>query len=114
MIVWTNPEAGIPVSEDSSLIEGREMFKDLIKRIREAVKLNIEHADRGNVQSSYYTYGQINGYIDVLESIGHKVIIVPSIGSNGSERIRYMAIDGIVIVQKNEIDYDGYDKLLER
>ncbi len=88
------------------------MFKDLIKRIKEAVKLNLEHADRGNDQSSYYTYGVVNGYIDVLESIGHKVIIVPSINKNGCERIRYLKIDGIALVQKNEIDYDGYNELL--
>ncbi len=90
------------------------MFKDLIKQLKEAVKFNLEHAGRGNVQSSCYTYGMVNGYIYVLENIGHKVIIVPSINKNGCERIRYLKIDGIVVVQKNEIDYDGYDKLLER
>ncbi len=88
------------------------MFKDLIVRIEEAVKLNLEYAAKGNVQGSHYTYGVVNGYIDVLESIGHKVLIIHSVDSNSCERIQYMKIDGLALVRESEINYGNYNKLL--
>ncbi len=57
-------------------------------------------------------FGMIEGYLDVLKSMGHKVGMLPSIDDNSCERIRYMEIDGIVIVRENKIDYDGYAELL--
>ncbi len=90
------------------------MFKSVIELIKEAVKLNIEKVDRGNVRGSLLTFGMIEGYRDVLRSMGHEVGIFINIEDNGCERIRYMEIDGIAIVRENEIDYDGYNELLEK
>ncbi len=90
------------------------MFRDLIERIRKTAKLNLEYANREYVQYSFFTVGKIEGYIDVLQSMGHKAGIVPDIDDNGCERIRYIEIDGVILVRKNAIDYDGYSALLEK
>ncbi len=90
------------------------MFKDLIERIERVVKLNLKHTDKGNARSSLLAFGMIEGYLDVLKSMGHKAGMLPSIDDNGCERIRYMEIDGIAFVREYEIDYDGYNELLKK
>lgn len=90
------------------------MFKDIIERILRTAKLSIKHVDRGNARSSLLAFGMIEGYLDVLKSMGHKAGMLPSIDDNGCEQIRYMEIDGIVIVRENKIIADGYAELLEK
>jgi len=90
------------------------MFNILIQLIKKATKLNLEYANREYVQNSFLTAGMVEGYLDVLESMGHKAGIILDIGDSGCERIRYIEIDGVILVRKNIIDNDGYIELSEK
>ncbi len=49
------------------------MFKDLIKRIKETVALNLTAVDDGYIKASYYTSGIVKGYANIIKSMGHEV-----------------------------------------
>ncbi len=93
---------------------GSKIYLITVNIIKEAVKLNLEHADRGDIQNSYYTSGKVKGYMDILKSMGHKIKAIPGSDENGCVRIRYMEIDGIVIVRENKLDINGYVELMEK
>ncbi len=49
------------------------MFKDLIERIKETVKLNSNAVEDGDIERSYYASGMVRGYANIIESMGHEV-----------------------------------------
>ena len=51
------------------------MYKELIRNIQGAVAFNLENADKGDVERSFYTAGMVKAYTDVLRGLGHEVEI---------------------------------------
>ncbi len=91
------------------------MFRELIKLIDSYVRLNIADADIYDAKYSACRLGLVFGLTDVIESMDHKVEFEYQYDDNNDcYQIRYVEIDGIAIVRENEIDYDGYNELLEK
>lgn len=89
------------------------MYKHLIDEIQGTIAFNLENADRGDVERSYYTAGMAKAYTDVLRGLGHEVEI-GTWDDNGCDRIGFIKIDGVVLVKKSKIDFDGYGELLKK
>ncbi len=89
------------------------MFRKLIKSIKRTANFNRKSANNGNVQRSSYTAGMVYGYIDVLRSLGHEAYGIIR-GSNDYDRISYLKIDGVVLVQNGKINRDGYAELMKK
>ncbi len=89
------------------------MFRKLIKRIKEITEFNHESADNGKTESSSYAVGKLDGYTEVLQSMGHKVMNC-YLPDDGCVRIWRVIIDGVTLVQENEIDPDSYAELRKK
>lgn len=89
------------------------MYKNLINRIEETVSLNLENADKADVQRSSFTAGMVRAFTEVLRGLGHEVE-TGTWDDNGYDRIGYIKIDGVVLVKNSKIDFDGYGELLKK
>lgn len=89
------------------------MYKNLIKRIEETVSLNLEHANKADVQRSSFTAGMVKAYTEILQGMGHNVGS-GSWDDNGCDRIGYIKIDGVILVKNSKINLDGYAELLKK
>ena len=75
------------------------MYKHLIDENQGAIAFNLENADRGDVERSYYTAGMAKAYTDVLRGLGHEVEI-GTWNDNGCDRIGFVKIDGVGAAEK--------------
>ena len=89
------------------------MYKHLIDEIQGAIAFNLENADRGDVERSYYTAGMAKAYTDVLRGLGHEVEI-GTWNDNGCDRIGFVKIDGVFLAMFNKIDFDVYWELQKK
>ncbi len=89
------------------------MYKNLINRIEEIVNLNLENANKADVQRSSFTAGVVWAFTEVLRGMGHEVE-TGSWDDNGCDRIGFMKIDGVVLVKNSRINFDGYSELLKK
>ena len=89
------------------------MYKSLINRIEETVSLNLQNADKTDVQRSSFTAGMVKAYTDVLRSMGHEVE-TGSWDDNGCDRIGFVKVDGVFLVRNSKINFDTYSKLLKK
>ncbi len=89
------------------------MFRKLIEGIKKYVEHNHNFANAGDVRSCAFTVGVVEGYADVIQSMGHKVNRYTR-NDNGGDRISDLKIDDVALVKDSAIDYDGYNALLEK
>lgn len=89
------------------------MYKNLIYRIEQTVSLNLENADKADVQRSSFTAGMLRAFTEVLRGMGHDVES-GTWDDNGCDRIGFMKIDGVVLVKNSKLDIDGYTELLKK
>ena len=89
------------------------MYKKLIFRIEEIVRLNFENADKVDVQRSSFTAGMVRAFTEVLRGMGHEVQ-TGSWDDNGCDRIGFIEIDGVVLVKNSQIDINGYTELQKK
>lgn len=89
------------------------MFNLLIRSIVKTASSNFENADKFDVQRSSFTAGMLQGYLDVIRSMGHDVES-GSWDDNGCDRISYLEIDGVVLIKNSKLDIDGYVELLKK
>lgn len=89
------------------------MYKNLIYRIEQTASLNLENANKADVQRSSFTAGMLRAYTEMLRSMGHEVES-GTWDDNGCDRIGFMEIDGVVLVKNSEINIDGYAELLKK
>lgn len=89
------------------------MYKELIRSIQGAVAFNLDNADKGDVQRSYFTAGKVKAFTEVLRGLGHEVE-TGTWDDNGCDRIGYIKIDGVVLVKNSKIDFDSYGELLKK
>ncbi len=50
-----------------------KLFRKLIKSIGKAVEFNHKSANYGKAECSSYAIGKLEGYIEVLRNVGHKI-----------------------------------------
>ncbi len=89
------------------------MYKELIRSIQGAVAFNLDNADKADVQRSSFTAGMVKAFTEVLQSMGHDVE-TGTWDDNGCDRIGYIKIDGVVLVENSKINFDGYSELLKK
>ncbi len=89
------------------------MFRKLIEGIKKYVEHNHNFANAGDVRSCAFTVGVVEGYADVIQSMGHKVNRYTR-NDNDCDRIKCIEIDGVALVKDSKIDYDGYAELMKK
>ncbi len=89
------------------------MYKNLIYRIEQTASLNLENADKADVQRSSFTAGMLRAFTEILRGMGHEVES-GTWDDNGCDRIGFMEIDGVVLVKNSKINIDGYAELLKK
>ena len=89
------------------------MYKKLIRSIQSAVAFNLDNADKVDVQRSSFTAGMVKAYTEVLREMGHEVE-TGSWDDNGCDRIGFIKIDGVALVENSKIDFDAYGELLRK
>ncbi len=70
------------------------MYKNLIYRIEQTASLNLENADKADVQRSSFTAGMLRAFTEILRGMGHEVES-GTWDDNGCDRIGFMEIDGV-------------------
>lgn len=89
------------------------MYKELIRSIENAVSLNLDNADKGDVQRSSFTAGMVKAYTDVLRGMGHEVE-TGSWDDSGCDRVGFIKVDGVFLVRNSKINFDNFAELLTK
>lgn len=90
------------------------MYKELIRSIQWAVIFNHDNADKADVQRSSYSAGMVNAYAEVLRGLGHDVRTGSYDDDKGCDRIAFVEIDGVDLVDNSKLNIDAYGKLLKK
>lgn len=95
-----------------SLIDAKHYFRDFCQGQHDVYGRLGEFVLQENL-SPIYTAGMLQGYLDVIRSMGHDVES-GSWDDNGCDRISYLEIDGVVLIKNSKLDIDGYVELLKK
>ncbi len=92
------------------------MFNYLINSIVRYVSCNIVDVSRGDVQDSFFSIGAVYAFTDVIREMGHNVDFAWNSDYDDDDccQALHLVIDGIVLVEKNKINREGYNTLLEK